>query len=160
MRVRLHLVVELVLAKREHGDEIGARADGELDESLAAFQYKPKRVGLRVEGFGRPADDDGDGAAHAFAVGAASRKDVFARLARHGGEAQGKGVVTVERDTEVGVEGEERVCDAGEELGEAERFRGEGGECAVRDDPVGVVAKDVFSRGREDLGAVEAGWEV
>ena len=115
---------------------------------------------LGVEGFPRAAHDDGDGATHAFAVGAAAVEQVFARLARHGGEAHDEGVVAVEGDAEVGVEREEGVCDAGEELGETEGFGGEGGEGPVADDAVRVVAEDVFAGRGQGRGAVEAGGEV
>lgn len=160
MRVRLHLVVEVVFAKRQHGHEIGAGAHGQLDEALAPPEHQAQRVRSRVQGLARAAHDDGDGAAHAFAVGAAAAEQVFARVARHGAEAHPQGVVAVEGDAEVGVEGEEGVGDAGEELGEAEGFGREGGEGAVADDAVRVVAEDVFARGRERCGAVEAGGEV
>ncbi len=103
--VRLHLVVQVVFAKREDGDEIGARADGELDEAFAALEHEAEAVRLGVEALAGAADDDRDGAAHAFVVGAAAREDVFAALTRDGGEAEGEGVVTVEGDAEVGVEG-------------------------------------------------------
>jgi len=103
--VRLHLVVQVVFAKREDGDEIGARADGELDEAFAALEHEAEAVRLGVEALAGAADDDRDGAAHAFVVGAAAREDVFAALTRDGGEAEGEGVVAVEGDAEVGVEG-------------------------------------------------------
>ena len=90
----------------------------------------------------------------------APRQQVLARLARHGRQAHGQGVVAVERDAEVGVEGQQGVGDAREELGEAEGLGGEGGEGAVRDDAVRVVAEDVFAGWRQFLGAVQAGGEV
>lgn len=152
--VRLHLVVEVVFAEREDGDEVGAGADGELDEAFAALEHEAEAVGLGVEALAGTADDDRDGAAHAFVVGAAVREDVFAALARDGGEAEGEGVVAIEGDAEVGVEGEEGVGDAREELGEAEGFGAEGGEGAVRDYAVGVVAEDVFAGGGKRGGAV------
>ena len=85
-----------------------------------------------VERLARAADDDGDGAAHALAVGAAARQQVQARLPRHGAQAQREDVVAVQRDAEVGVERQQRVGDAGEEGGEAERLGREGREGAVR----------------------------
>ena len=160
MRLRLHLVVQVVLPEREHGHQVGAGADPELDEALAPLQHQPQGARLRVERLPRAADDDRDGAAHALAVGAALGEEVLARLARHGGEPEREGVVAVEGDAEVGVEGEEGVGDAGEELGEAERLGHEGGEGAVRDDAVGVVAEDVFAGRGQDLRAVQAGGEV
>lgn len=45
-------------------------------------------------------------------------------------------------------------------MGEAESFGREGGEGAVADDAVGVVAEDVFAGWGERCGAVEAGGEV
>ena len=158
--VRLDLVVEVVFAEREDGDEIRAGADGELDEAHAALEDEAQGVGLGVEGLAGAADDDGDGAAHALAVGAAAAEQIFAGLARHGGEAQQQGVVAVEGDAEVGVEGEEGVGDAGEEVGEAEGVGGEGGEGPVADDAVRVVAEDVFAGGGEGGGAVEPRGEV
>lgn len=143
--VRLHLVIEIVFAKREHWDEVGARADRELYEAFAAFEDEAEAVGEGVEGFAGAANDDCDCAAHAFAVGAAAGKDILAALARDGGEAQGEGVVAVQGYAEVGVEGEEGVCDAREQLAKSQGFGGEGGEGAVRDDAVWVVAEDVFA---------------
>lgn len=58
---------------------------------------------VRIQRFARAADDDGDGAAHAFAVGAAFAQEILAGFAGYGGEAHGKDVVTVEGDAEVGV---------------------------------------------------------
>ena len=117
--VRLHLVVEVVFAEGEDGDEVRAGADGEFDEALSAFQDEPEAVWEGVEALAGAADDDGDGAAHAFVVGAAAGEDVLAALAGDRGEAHGKCVVAVERDAEVGVEGEEGVCDAREQLAKA-----------------------------------------
>lgn len=70
--VRLDLLVQLVFAKSQHGHEVGAGADGEFDEAFPPLQHKPEQLRARVEGLARAADDNGDGAAHAFAVGAAA----------------------------------------------------------------------------------------
>ena len=102
---RIELLVEVVFAESEHGDEIGALADRELDEPLALLEDEFKRARFGVEGFARAADDDGDGTAHAFAVAAAFGEDVFAAFARDGRKAHAQGVVAVKRDAEVGVEG-------------------------------------------------------
>ena len=141
----LDLVVELVFAKGEDRDEIGAGADGELDEALAALEHEAEKVRLRVERFASATDNNRYGATHAFAICAASREQVLTGFAGHGGEAEGESVVAVEGDAEVGVEGEKGVCYAGEEGGEAESFGAEGREGPMGDDPVGVVAKDIFA---------------
>ena len=65
------LVVDVVFAEREDGDQVGAGADGHLDEALAAAEDEADDAGAGVEGLASAADDDGDGAAHAFAVVAA-----------------------------------------------------------------------------------------
>lgn len=158
--LRPQLVVQLVLAEREHGHQVRAAAHRQLHEPLAPLQHQPQRPRQRVERLARPADDDGHGAAHPFAVGPAAGQDVLARLARHGGEPHGERVVAVQRDAEVGVQGQQGVGYAGEELGEAHGFGGEGGEGAVRDDAVRVVAEDVLAGWGERGGAVEAGGEV
>lgn len=63
---RGELVVEFILAKGEHGHEIGARADGQLDKAETSAQYETHRVWLGVERLGCPANDNGNGASHAF----------------------------------------------------------------------------------------------
>ena len=79
MRVGRDLLIELVFAKRQDRDEIGSGSYCKLDEPLAAFQYETKvRMGLRVEGFPCAADNDSDGTAHAFTIGAAFGEDVLA----------------------------------------------------------------------------------
>lgn len=133
VRVRGDLVVEVVFAESEDGDQVGARADGEFDEAFAALEHEPESVRLGVEGFPGSADDDGDGAAHAFVVGAAFGEDVLAGFAGDGSKAHGECPITVKGDAEIGVESEEGVCDAGEELLEAEGFGRKGGEGAVGD---------------------------
>lgn len=72
------LVVELVFAKGEHRHEIGTRADRELDEAFASLEHQAQQVGFGVEGFTGAADDDGDGAAHAFVVRPTFGKNVLA----------------------------------------------------------------------------------
>ena len=114
MGIRIQLVVNVILAERQHGDQIRPRTNSKLDKPLAALQHQAQRMGFRVQRLSRAADDDGDGAAHALAVAAAFRQNVLAALARHGGQAHAQGVVAVEGDAEVGVEGEEGVGDAGE----------------------------------------------
>ncbi|KAI4143497.1 MAG: hypothetical protein LQ341_002900 [Variospora aurantia] len=97
------LIVEVVFAEREHGDEVRAGADGELDEAFAALEDEVQGVGLRVEGLAGAADDNGNGPAHTLAVGPAAGEDVLAGLARDRGKAHGKCVIAVEGDAEVGV---------------------------------------------------------
>ncbi len=145
MRLGRDLIVEFVFSKPEHGDEVGAVPDGELDEAFAALEHELEQVRLRVEGFASAPDHDGDCAAHAFVVWAALGEEVVARFPAYGCESQCEGVVTVDGDAEVGVESQESVGNAGEELGEAEGFGAEGGEGAVRNDAVRVVAEYVFA---------------
>jgi len=116
---RVELLVEVVFAESEHGDKVGALADRELDEPLALLEDEFQRARFSVKGFARAADNDGDGAAHAFAVAAAFGKDVFAAFARDRGEAHAESVVAVEGHAEIGIECEEGVGDAREELLEA-----------------------------------------
>ena len=160
MRLRPDLVVQVVLPEGQHGHEVGAGADTQLDEALATLQHEAQGVRASVERLARAADDDGDGAAHTLAVGPAARQEVLARLARHGGQPERERVVAVERDAEVGVQRQQGVGDAWEELGEAEGLGDEGGERPVRDNAVRVVAEDVFAGRGEDLRAVQAGGEV
>jgi hypothetical protein len=142
---RIKLLVEIVFTESKDGYDVGALADGELDETFALLEDEFEGPWLRVERFARAADDDGDGAAHPLAVAATLGENVFAAFARDGGEAHAKSVIAVERDAEVGVEGEEGVGDSWEELLETEGFGGESGEGAVGDDAVGVVAEDVLA---------------
>ena len=158
--VGLELVVEVVFAKGQHGHEVGAGADGQLDEAFAAFEHKAQGVREGVEGFAGAADDDGDGAAHAFVVEAAFGQQVLARLARHRRQAERERVLAVEGHVEIGLERQEGVFDSGEQLGEAEGFGRERGEGAVRDDAVRVVAEDVLAVGGQGSGPVQAGGEV
>ena len=160
VRRRVELIVQVVLAEAQHRHEVGAVADRELHEALAPLEHKAQCAGLRVERLRGTAHDDRDGAAHALAVDAAAAEEVGAGLARDGVEADGQGPVAVEGDAEVGVEREQGVGYAWEELGEAEGLGGEGGEGAVRDDAVGVVAEDVFAGRGELFGAVQARGEV
>lgn len=115
---------------------------------------------LCVERFARPAYDDGDAPAHALAIGPAPGKNVLTGFARHRRETHAESIVAVQRDAEVAVKGEKRVCDAWEEFRESERFGTKGCKGAVTDDAVGVVAENVFPGRRQFLGAVETGGKV
>ena len=158
--VRMHLFVEVVFAERQDGHEIGAGADGQLDEPLAPFEDEAQRAWLCVQRLPGPAHDDSDCTTHPFAVGAATGEKVFTRLAGYGGKAHCEGVVAVEGDAEVGIEGEQSVCDAGEELREAESFRCEGNEGTMADYSMRVVAENIFAGRGQRSGAVQAGGEV
>ena len=154
------LIVQVILAKRQHRHEIGAHADRQLDEALPAVEHELQRPRHRIERLARAADHDRHRAAHALVVQPALREQVLDALAGHGRQAHGERVVAVQRDAEVGVEGEQRVRDAGVQVGEADGLGAEGGEGAVADDPVRVVPEDVFARGGQRGGAVQAHREV
>jgi hypothetical protein len=157
---RIELLVQVVFAESQDGDHISALADGELDETLPLLKDQFERARFGIEGFARAADNNSNGAAHSLTIAAALGEDVFAALAGDGGEAHSQGVVAVEGHAEVGVEGEEGVCDSGEELFETESFGGKGREGAVRDDAVRVIAKYVLAGWLERHGTVEASWVV
>jgi hypothetical protein len=143
---RIELLVQVVFAESQDGDHISALADGELDETLPLLKDQFERARFGIEGFARAADNNGNGAAHSLTIATALGEDVFAALAGDGGEAHSQGVIAVEGHAEVGVEGEEGVCDSG--------------EGAVRDDAVRVIAKDVLAGWLERHGTVEASWVV
>lgn len=77
MPVSLELVVELVFAKCEHGNEISAGADGELDKTFATLEDETEKMRLGVKGLAGTADHDGDGTAHPFVVRSAGGEDFF-----------------------------------------------------------------------------------
>ena len=156
----IELIIQVVLPETQTRHQIRAAPDRELDESLPSLQNQSQRARHGIQRFPRAADDDGDGAAHTLVVGSAVGEEVLAGLARDGGEAHAEGVVAIQRDAEIGVEGQQGIGDAWEELGEPQGFSGERGESAVGDDAVGVVAEDVLAGWFEFLRAVESGGEV
>ena len=158
--LRLYLIVKFIFAEGKHGNEIRAGSDGQLDEAFAAFEYQAQGMWLGVQGLARASDHDGDGAAHALFVRPSAGEDVLARFAGNRGEAEGEGVVAVERDAKICVEREEGVSNAGEEFGEAEGFCGEGDKGPVRDDTMRVVAEDVFTSWGQFSRPVEPSREV
>ena len=101
-----------------------------------------------------------EGAAHALAVSAAFRQDILARLAGHAGQSHGQRILSVERNSEIGVQSEQGVRYTGEEFRKAERLSSESGEGSVRDDPVGMVTEDILLCWREGFLSVQAGREV
>jgi len=154
MRIGIELVVDVVFAEGEDRDEVGAGAYGHLDKALAAVEDELYGTGARIEGFTCAAYDDGDGAAHAFVVITAFGEDVFAGLARYGGHAETKGVFAIDGVAEVGIEGQQGVGDAREELRKAKGFRCKGSEGAMGDDAMWVVAEDVLPSRLQLLGAM------
>ena len=160
MCVRVQLVVDVVLAKPNDGYKVGTVAYGELYETLTTVQDEMHSTGPRFKRLARATDNYGDGATHALTVPATLGEDVFARFPRHGSQSHAEGILAVQRQFKVTVQGQKRIRDAREKLGKAKGFGGKGCECAVRDDAVRVVAKDVLARGLQDLRTVQAGGEV
>jgi len=160
MLLGVELFVDVVFAKCNHRHKVRASFNSQPDEALATVEHETQSAWVGFEGFARPADDDGDGTRHAAAVETAGGEQGGTGLFRDGGDAHPEEIVAVEGDAEVGVEGQEGVGDAREELREAKGFGGEGGKGAVGDDAVGMVAEDVLAGGGEGGGAVETHGEV
>lgn len=160
MCLRIELLIEFILAKRQYGNEISTSANGELDETLATSEHKTKAVGLSIQRFASTANNDGDGATHTFPVGATLGENVLATLARNRGQAQAQSVVAIQGDAEVRVQGQESVGDTGEQLRKAESFGREGDKGTVADNTVWMIAKDVLAGCGQLLRTVKASREV
>lgn len=156
----VELVIDVVLTKREDGHEVSAGADGHLDEAFATAQNKLDLTRSRIQRFTCAANDDGDGASHAFTILPAFGKNVLARLSGNGSHTKTEGVLAVDGVSEVGVEGQESIGDAGKELREAQCFSRKRCKGAMRDDAVWVVAEDVLPSRLQLLRAMQAGGEV
>lgn len=68
VRLAVDLVVDVIFAEGKDGDQVSAGADGHLDETLAAAEDEADDAGACVERLASAADDDSDGATHAFVV--------------------------------------------------------------------------------------------
>ncbi len=156
----IELIIQVVLPETQTRHQIRPAPDRELHESLPSLQHQSQRPRLGIQGLPRAANDDGDGAAHTLVIGSAVGEEVLAGLAGDGGEAHAESVVAVQRNAEIGIEGQEGIGDAREELGEPQGFGGESCESAVRDDAVGVVAEDVLAGWFQFLRAMESCGEV
>ena len=102
---RVKLFVDVVLTEVENRNQIGARLYCELDEALAAVEYETEGAGIGFKGLAGAANNDSNGASHAFVVRAAFAKEVDAGFFGHGSEAHPEKVFAVKGDPEVGVEG-------------------------------------------------------
>lgn len=70
MRFGIDLVVDVVFAECKDGYEIGTGANSHLDETFAATENELDGSGARIERFTGTSNDNGNGAAHTFVVGA------------------------------------------------------------------------------------------
>jgi len=112
MRIWLELLVDVVLAKGENRDEIGSCSDGDLDETLAAFEDEAKGVRFRIERLSGTTDDDGYGSPHAFVILSSLGKQVLARFLRYTCQAHGQCIVSVQWYPKIGIQSKKRIFDA------------------------------------------------
>ena len=144
VRVGVELVVNVVFTKCQDRYEVGAGADGHLDKAFTTVKNEFYGTGTRIEGFTCAAHDDSNCATHAFVVRTSLGENVLAGLAGDGGHAEAQGVFAVNGVAEVGVEGQQGVGNAREELGEAQGLSRKGSESAMGYNAVWVVAKYVL----------------
>ncbi|KFY82941.1 hypothetical protein V500_10245 [Pseudogymnoascus sp. VKM F-4518 (FW-2643)] len=154
------LVIQFVLPKPKDRHQIRPRPQRHLNKPIPPPQHQPQRPRPRIKTLPRPANNNRNSPPHALPIHPPPTKDILAALATHARQPQSEDVLAIKGDAEITIEREEGIRDPGKQLREAQRLGGEGGEGAVADDAVGVVAEDVFP-GRTKLdGAMEARGEI